>query len=341
MDLADLEWPVAFNALEVRHADDRARVADTLVSALRDIWCESWGPRMETILRHAALALLEIPHATLPLIGRLLTDDAFRLKVVAQVSNPLTRQFFTNRFEEWREAYRAEAIEPVLNKLDAIFSFPAVLHTLGQHQRMLSLEDAMQGRRVILVNLARGILGDTGASLMGALLIAGVRAAAMARARLAPEERADFHVLVDEIQTMATNSVPAALAELRKFRVSLTFTTQMLASLSERTRAALLGTCGTVVAFRMGPEDATTIAPKFDQLHRGFNASLLNELPRGETIVKIGEQDVRRVSCAAPPPGFGSADIVRGQARRHYARPRHEVERYLARLLAPSPSSRS
>ena len=331
VDLSQLEWVVAINVLEASHMDDHARVADALVVGLRDIWAESWGPRMETILRHAALALLEVPGATLAHFSRLLTDDAFRASVTARVSKPLTRSFFSDRFEEWRSAYRGEAIEPVLNKLD-VLTFPALLHTLGQHRRTLSLEDAMQGRRIILVNLAKG-LGETGASLMGALLLAKVRTAAMARARLKPEERVDFHVLLDEAQNAATNSLPAALGELRKFSCSLTFTTQILSGLSERTRAALLGAIGTVATFRTGPEDGAAIAPKFDDLHRTFNAGLLNELSRGEMMVRVGANDVRRVRTPPPAPGFGTAEIVRQQARRHYARPRAEVERRVHKTL--------
>ncbi len=333
LDLSQLEWVVAINVLEAADLDEHARVADALVVALRDVWADSWGPRMETILRHATLALLEMPGATIAHIPRLLTDDDFRRKLTARITKPLTRSFFSDRFEEWRGAFRGEAIEPVLNKLD-VLTFPALLHALGQHRRTLSLDDAMQGRRIILVNLAKGVLGETGASLMGALLLARVRTAAMERARLRPEERVDFHVLLDEAQNAATASLPAALGELRKFQVSLTFTTQILSGLSERTRAALLGAIGTLATFRTGPEDAAAIAPKFDDLHRSFNPGLLNELPRGEMVVRIGANDVRRVRTPRPAPGFGTAEIVRAQARRHFARPRAGVEAWVHKKLS-------
>lgn len=135
LNLGDLSAPVALNILEDTHPGDRAATADALVSALRDIWFESWGPRMEIILRHSALALLEYPNASVVLIPRLLTDDAFRGSVVARVSNPLTRGFFEQRFDEWKTAYRGEAVEPVLNKLDAVLSFPSILNSLDRHAR--------------------------------------------------------------------------------------------------------------------------------------------------------------------------------------------------------------
>lgn len=302
LNLADLSAPVAFNFLEDTLPDDRARTADALVSALRDIWFESWGPRMETILRQSALALLEMPRASIAFIPRLLTDDEWRAAVTSRLSNSLTRNFFEHRFDEWRDAYRGEAIEPVLNKLDAVLSFPALLETVGQHRSTLHLEHAMAAGRIVIANLTTGIVGGSAARVFGALLIARARTAAMSRARIAPHERRDFHIIIDEAQTMATNSLPLALAELRKFSVSVCFATQMLSGLSDQTRAALLGTTGSLAAFRMG-EDAEVIAPKFNRLHQDFNANLLYELDRGEAIVKIGADDVHRV--LVPPPGQG------------------------------------
>ncbi len=329
----DLEYPIAFNVLADTHPDDRARAADALVSALRDIWFESWGPRMETILRHSALALLEVPKGSIAMIPRLLTDDTFRRAIVPRLSNTLTRAFFERRFEEWRDAYRDEAIEPVLNKIDSILSFPSLLYSLGQDRSTLHLERAMQHGRIVIANLGRGVIGDTGAGLLGALLLARARTAAMTRAAMPVHERRDFHILIDEAQTIATNSLPSALAELRKYSVSVVFATQILAGLSERTRAALLGTVSATVAFRLGPDDATVIAPKYDGLHRTFNVNALNQLARGEAFAKIGADDVRRLICPPPSPGRGSAETVRKQSRRHYGRPREDVHEYIERQL--------
>ena len=334
LTLSDLGHPIAINVLQDTHPDDRARVADALVSALRDIWFESgWGPRMENVLRHSALALLEVPKASIALIPRLLTDDTFRLAVVPRLTNSRTRSFFADRFEEWRDAYRAEVIEPVLNKLDSVLSFPAIFNSLAQARSTLHLEQTMSRGRIVICNLARGSTGETGSSLMGAILLARARTAAMARAADKPDERRDFHIIIDEAQTIATNSLPAALAELRKFAVSVTFATQILSGLSDRTRAALLGTVATTVAFRLGPDDAETLGPKFNSLHRTFNINALTELGRGEAFVKIAGDDVQRVFSPAPPVGLGSAAIVRQQSMRHYGRPRAEVEEHIERRL--------
>ncbi len=339
LEIANSDWPIAFNVLDCDHADDRAFVADALVSALRDIWFDSMtaAPRMENVLRHAVIALLHVPNATLPLIARLLTDDRFRSDVVARVSNPITRRFFEDRFETWRDGFRGEVIEPILTRLDTVLAFPVMLNCLGQHRRTLRLDHAMQGRRIVIADMSR--IGDSAAHLMGALLLARVRTAALARARMAHSQRADFHLIVDELPRFATNSVPALLSEARKFQVSMTYSTQMLATLSERTRAAVLATTGTLAAFRLGPEDGSAIAPKFDELHRDFNAARFNDLERGEALIKIGAADVRRVLCAPPPAGYGLADIARRQSQRHFARPRAQVEQWLQTSLSSRASS--
>lgn len=329
---ADADWVVPLNVLECRHPDERANVADALVTAVRDVWFEGHAaaPRLENVLRHAVLALLHVPNAVLPMIGRLLTDDLFRRRVIPHVTNVITRRFFDDRFEEWRDAFRAEVVEPVVTRLDSVLSFPVLINALSQHQRTLSIDDAMQSRRIIIVDLSR--MAETAAHLLGALLIARVRTATLARARLRPEDRVAFHVFVDELPRFATRSIPSLAAEARKFRCALAFSAQTIDALPAETQTALLA-INTLVAFRVSPEDAVRIAPRFDDLHRGFNPSLFNDLDRGEAIIKTGADDVRRILCAPPPDPHGTAETVIRQARRHYAVPRDSAEAWLRRSL--------
>ena len=140
-NVGDREHPVAINILEDVAPDDRERLADDIVSAMRGFWHESWGARMEQILRHALVALIEMPNASLVLLPQLLVDDEFRARVVAHSSNPLTQTFFGRRFDTWRDTYREEAIDPVLNKVDAFLFSPIVRNSLGQ-ARTVGIEDA-------------------------------------------------------------------------------------------------------------------------------------------------------------------------------------------------------
>ena len=176
-NFADRTHAVGFNVLEDVDPDARSLVVDGVVSAWRAIWPDMWGPRLEQILRHSAAALLEMPNASLVLMPRLLTDDDFRARVVARVSNPLTRSFFDRRFDAWRDTFRDEAIDPVLNKVDAFLFSDAIRNSIGQARSTLHLEHAMDRGRIVICNLAKGVIGETPAYLMGALILARVQAA--------------------------------------------------------------------------------------------------------------------------------------------------------------------
>ncbi len=166
-----------------------------------------WGPRLEQILRHSAAAPLETPNASLVLVPRLLTDTAFRARITSRITNPLTRDFFERQFNSWRDTYREEAIAPVLNKIDAFLFSPAIRNVIGQAKSTVHFEQAMAKRRVVIANLARGIIGETPSNLMGALLLARVQAAGMARASLPQEARTPFHIVIDEVQLFGTEVI--------------------------------------------------------------------------------------------------------------------------------------
>lgn len=331
LSAADLEHPVALNVLEdPHHADDRAAVVDGVVSAMRAIWHESWGARMENVLRHSCRVLIETPNASLILIPRLLMDDAFREEVAPRVSDPFTRDFFTRRFENWRETYRDEVIEPVLNKMESFLAFPSIKNILGQARSTLHLSHAMHRGRIVVVNLASGMVGETAARLFGALLIAQLRSAAMARASVPIEERRPFHVILDEAQAYGSLAVVGLLSEVRKYGCSVTIATQFLDALGDTTRAALLGNAATLIVFRCAPADAALLAPHFNELHQDFNPAALQSTPVGEAWV-----NGVNVKIAAPEP-VRSTEIVRKQSRLHYGNRRADVERKIRKALGHS-----
>ena len=210
-NLTDSAYPVGFNVLEDVTPDHRAVVADGVVAGMRAIWTDMWGPRLEQILRHSCAALIETPNASLVLLPRLLTDARFRARITSRITNPLTRDFFERQFNSWRDSYREEAIAPVLNKIDAFLFSPAIRNVIGQAKSSLHFEQAMQRRRIVIANLARGIIGETPSNLMGALLLARVQAAGMARASLPQEARIPFHIVIDEVQLFGTDVIAQIL----------------------------------------------------------------------------------------------------------------------------------
>ena len=333
VNLTDSAYPIGFNVLEDVTPDHRAVVADGVVSGMRAIWIDMWGPRLEQILRHSLAALIETPNASLVLLPRLLTDAPFRARIVSRVSSPLTRAFFEAQFDSWRDSYREEAIAPVLNKIDAFLFSPAILNVIGQAKSTLHFEHAIAKQRVVIANLARGIIGETPSNLMGALLLARVQAAGMARASLPPEARTPFHIIIDEVQLFGTEVIAQILSEARKYGLSLTMATQFMAGLSEKTRAAVMGNVAALIVFRVGHEDAVVLAPEFDRPHQAFNPYALRQLPRGEAMVRISSHEGELVEMHPDPASCGSVERVKQQSRIHYGKRRDEVERRLQRLL--------
>jgi hypothetical protein len=333
VNLTDSAYPVGFNVLEDPGPDQRAVVADGIVSGMRAIWIDMWGPRLEQVLRHSIMALLETPNASLALLPRLLTDADFRARVLSRVANPLTRAFFEQRFNTWRDDYREQAIDPVLNKIDAFLFSPAILNVIGQAKSTLHFEQAMAKKRVVIANLARGIIGETPSNLMGALLLARVQAAGMARASLPQEARTPFHIVIDEVQLFGTEVIAQILSEARKYRLSLTMATQFMAGLSEKTLAAVMGNVAALIVFRVGHEDAVVLAPEFDRPHQAFNPYALRQLPRGEAMVRISSAEGELVEMHPDPASCGSAERVKQQSRIHYGVKREDVEERLTRLL--------
>ena len=200
-------WPRSTRRRRRRHRRRHARHLDGHV-----------GPAARTSSAPFDHGALETPNASLALLPRLLTDADFRARVVSRVANPLTRAFFEQRFNSWRDDYREQAIDPVLNKIDAFLFSPAILNVIGQAKSTLHFEHAMAKRRVVIANLARGIIGETPSNLMGALLLARVQAAGMARAALPPDARPPFHIVIDEVQLFGTEVIKQILSEARKYR---------------------------------------------------------------------------------------------------------------------------
>ena len=275
---------MGFNPLAAVPPSKRSLAVAGLVEVFKKTWLDSWGPRVEHLLRNALFALLEQPEATLGDIGRLLHDPAYRERAVERVTNRAVRSFWKDEYAEYSKSLRSLVIAPLENKLGAFLTDPKMRSVLAEGRQSLDLRRIMDEGKVLLVNLSKGRLGEGPAMLLGSLLVAHISLHGLARAELPEERRRDFFLYLDEFQTFATKNLTSMLSELRKYRVSLVLANQYLDQLDPEIRHAILGNVGTLITFRVGPTDARILAHEFEP---EFEASDLTNLPNHEIYVRL------------------------------------------------------
>lgn len=270
LDAADATQPLGYNPLRRVRDDKIPLAASGLLEALRKLWPDAWGVRMEHVLRNGLYALLERDNATLPDILRLFWEERFLNEVVTRVRNPVVRHYWLHEFAEYPARLRAEIIAPIQNKLGAILTDPRLYRILVVPERTMSFRQLMDTGGVLLANLAKGRLGEDSASVLGGLIASTIGLAALSRADDPPHTRRPFHVYIDEFQSFTTQAFVTMLPEMRKYGLGLTLAHQHLHQLEPDIRHAVLGNAGTILTFRVGPEDADILAkelrPRFEPL---------------------------------------------------------------------------
>jgi len=262
-DASDPQTPYGFNPLGFMHVDKRPLAASGLVQVFKHLWVDSWGPRLEYILRNCLVSLLDFPNAKFTDIPKLLSNTKFRADVVKFIRNEETREFWINEYNKYPERFRLESISPIQNKVGAFLSNSLLRRMLTEPARPLNLRRSMDEGKIILVNLAKGSIGEDTANLLGSLLISRFDLAALSRANTLEEDRRDFVLYMDEFHNFTTQSLVFMLSELRKYRLSLVLAHQYLSQLEPRIRDAILGNVGTIILFRIGATDAEELAPEF------------------------------------------------------------------------------
>jgi len=262
-DAADPAQLYGFNPLANIPEDKRPLACSGLIQVFKHLWNDSWGPRLEHILRNSLLTLLDYPDATLSDILKLLSDKDFRKKVIPFIQNKQIKEFWIKEFDKYPERLRAEAVSPIQNKVGAFLSHPILQKILTKPEKPLSLRKIMDEGKILLVNLAKGSLGEDVSNLLGSLLISRFDLAALSRSNIPEDERADYTLYLDEFHNFTTQSLVLMLSELRKYRLSLVLAHQYLTQLEPSVKDAVLGNVGTIIVFRIGATDAEIFAQEF------------------------------------------------------------------------------
>ncbi len=280
----DKEHILYFNPLEVLNPSESYLVVSSLVSAFKKIWHDSWGPRLEYILRNALSTLVEFSGATLVDLQRILQDRTFRMNLVSRLTNEQLKNFWLNEFEKYSPYFQQEAISPIQNKIGQFLNNPILREIVSQPKSSFNIRKIMDSGKILLVNLSKGKIGEDSASLLGAMLIAKMGLTALSRQDIPEEQRRDFYLYVDEFQSFATSSFADILSEARKYHLNLILANQYLDQIDEKVRDAIFGNVGTIISFKVGLEDAKFLAEEFYPV---FNQEDLINLPCYSIYLKL------------------------------------------------------
>jgi len=337
----DLDNPISFNVMEDVGQDKRHLVVSGLMSTFKKIWVDAWSARMEYILTNALLVLIEYPDTTLLSVNRIFNDKAYRLKVVDYCTDPAVKSFWVDEFANYTERFAAEALPAIQNKIGQFTGNPLIRNIIGQPHSSFDFREMMDQQKIVIMNLSKGLIGETNANLLGSMLTTRIYLAAMSRANLPVAEMKkmpNFYFYVDEFQSFANATFANILSEARKYHLNLIIAHQYIEQMEEEVRDAVFGNVGTTVTFRVGPFDAETLetvfTPRFlaaDLVNLGFAQIYLTLMIDG-----IGSQPFSAVTLPPiEPPRVSCENMVIAASRRNYTKPRDVVEKLVTELHTP------
>lgn len=285
-DASDTERPIGMNLLQIEDPSQKNLLASGLVSAIKQHFDFSWGPRLEYLLNYSVLTLLDVPGTTMLGITRLLEDKNYQNFILHFVKDPVVKRFWETEYKDMKGNQRlvTEAIAPIQNKVNRFLASSTIRNILGQKKSTIDLWDAMNSGKILLINLSKGKIGADNANLLGALLVSRIQFYALQRANIPYEDRAPFYLYVDEFQNFATGSFEEILSESRKYKLGLYLTHQFTAQLPEEMLKGVYGNVGTIAAFSLGAPDAKALATEFAPY---FTAEDIISLERFEIYIKL------------------------------------------------------
>lgn len=328
---ADRDYPIGFNLLESVDPEYKNIVASGIVGIFKKIFGESWGPRLEYILRNVVLGLLDYPGATMLSIIKVLTDTKFRRGVIEKISDPVIKDFFLNEYEKYDQKFRTEAVAPIQNKVGQFLSSTIIRNIVGQEESTIDIRKLMDEQKILLVDLSMGRIGEDNSALLGSMLITKIQMAAMSRADMPKQLRVPFYLYVDEFQNFATDSFAVILSEARKYGLSLMMANQYIAQMPENVANAVFGNVGTIIAFRVGAQDAEGLQREFMPV---FEANDLINQDNYNIYIKMAIDGITSSPFSSKTilPIYEKTDNIANiteQSRIKYSKPREEVEKQI------------
>lgn len=325
---ADENYVIVFNPLENIPKDQVHLVVAGLISTFKKIWMDSWGPRLEYILRYALLTLCNYPEATLLDIQPLLTNYYFRKKVLSYCSDQYLLSFWYNEFDKYPPQLKAEAISPILNKMGLFVAIAQLRNVIGQTKGSFKIAEVMDQKKILICNLSKGKLGEDATTLLGSIMVNAIQLTALGRADAEEQKRTPFYLYVDEMHSFVSLSFADILAEARKYKLSLFLAHQYIEQIHEKIRYAIFGNVGTMIIFRVGAEDAKHLV---QEVYPVFSEEDLINLPKYSMYLKLmidGATSKPFSAIALPPkePAHSYKREIINYSRMKYGKPTEIVE---------------
>jgi len=336
-DPSDASRPMGLNMLEYENDEQKDFAVQEMVAIFYKLFGQEMiGPMFEHYMRNAMLALMEDKEAgaTLIEVPRIFTDDKFRRDKVKKVKNMIVKNFWEQEYEQSQAGQQAaDMLSYVISKIGRFLTNDMMRNIIGQSRSAFNLREVMDNRKILLVNLSKGKIGEVNSSLLGLIMVSKIQMAAMARADMKKEDRKDFYLYMDEFQNFATDSIATILSEARKYLLDLVMAHQYIAQLTmsnndTKIRDAVFGNAGTMVSFRVGAEDAEFLQKEFSPV---FNQNDIINVEKYTANLKLLIDNTAsrpfNMKTIMPPRGNKQiGPLLKELSRRKYGRDRQEVE---------------
>jgi len=331
MDPADINFPIAFNPLVKVDEAYKMQLTIGFLDIFKKLFGDNWTYRLEHVLRYTTLALLDSPNTSVLSILKMLSDKNYRQKIVARIQDNVVKSFWVSEFAAWSEKFDAEAITPLLNKVGQFVATNMIRNIIGQPDMYFDIRDIMDNKKILLMKVSKGLLGEENSSLIGSMIITKLYQAAMSRADVKEKKRSDFYFYVDEFQNFATDTFYEILSEARKYHLSLTIAHQYMGQLSDKIRQTVFGNVGSIISFRVGADDARVLMEEFapifkerDIINLGVREFYLKMSVNGESREAFSGRTVD-----VPEIVNDHTQEIVESSRNKYCKPRAEVEEML------------
>ena len=334
-NVPDLDYPVPFNPLGGVEIDMKQQMTQGFIEVFKKFFGADWSPKIEHVFRYTVLALLDYKNSTVVGMMKMLTNRKYRQKVIPEIQDSVVKHFWANEFSSWSEKFDNEAILPLVNRLGQFLSNHIIRNIVAQPQNKIDFDRVIKDKKVLLIEMSKGKLGEENSALLGAMIITKIYQTAMMQAKLPEEQRSDCYLYIDEFQNFATETFENILSESRKYKLNLTLSHQYLGQVPEDIKSTVFGNVGSMISFRVGADDGTYLSNEFhpifavdDFINLGVREILVKESVDGQVTPPFSAftKDVPLV------PKKDMSKKVIDYSRQHYGTPKAQVDKLIADL---------